>query len=46
MATPPARAEERVLLIIAVPRAQPVADAMGDFEEFRRITNVERPFLR
>ncbi|QFY60951.1 hypothetical protein FZ934_11335 [Rhizobium grahamii] len=31
-------------MLIAMPRSQAVAHAMGDFEEFGRLANVERAF--
>ncbi len=34
------------MLLVAVAGAQALADAVGDFEEFRRLADVERAFLR
>ncbi len=34
------------LVLIAVPRPQTLADAVGDFEEFGGLADVERAFLR
>src|SRR5688572_30722360 len=33
-------------ILIAVPRPQPLPDAMRDLQEFRRLPNVERALLR